>query len=230
MSTLGSTAKALNEIRKRIEVSAQKVGRNTSEITLVGASKRQSHELIAEFQAAGLEDIGENYLQEALSKHEALAHLPLTWHFIGQMQSNKSKLIAENFSWVHGIDKLKHAQRLGAHNTQSQRLNVLLQLNVDEEASKGGVKLADAGALSAQIAEIDNIKLRGFMLIPRARDKESAQRQIFARAKELLELTNQQYGLSMDSLSMGMSGDLEAAIMEGSTMVRIGTDLFGART
>lgn len=230
MSTLGYAAKALNKIRKRIEAATQKAGRSASEITLVGASKRQSDELVGAFHAAGLKDIGENYLQEALSKRKSLTNLDLKWHFIGQMQSNKSRLIAENFSWVHGIDKLKHAQRLGAHNPRSTEINILLQINADDEASKGGAKLSDAADLSAQIAEINGVRLRGFMLIPKAREQEAAQRAVFAKAKEQLTLCNQQYGLAMDSLSMGMSGDLEAAIMEGSTMVRIGSDLFGARS
>ena len=230
MSTLGCAAKALNKIRKRIDSACQRVNRNPSEIRLVGASKRQSIELIRSFAAAGLKDLGENYLQEAKSKRDLLTDLDLQWHFIGQIQSNKSKLIAENFSWVHGVEKLKQAQRLGTHNYRSSDINVLIQINVDEEASKGGVKIVDAPMLSAQIADIDGIKLRGFMLLPKTRSEQSSQRQVFSKAKDLLELSNQKYGLSMDTLSMGMSGDLEAAIMEGSTMVRVGSDLFGARS
>ncbi len=229
MSTLGYASKALNTIRKRISSASQKVGRCPTDIRLVGASKQQAVELVRTFHAAGLENVGENYLQEALSKRESLADLDLKWHFIGQVQSNKTKLIAENFSWVHGVNKLKHAQRLGAHNTRSASINVLLQINADEEVSKGGVSFAHAATLSAQIAEIEGVKLRGFMLIPKPRPEQSAQRDVFAKVKELLDLSNQQYGLAMDTLSMGMSGDLEAAVMEGSTIIRVGSDLFGPR-
>jgi len=229
MSTLGYASKALNTIRKRISSASQKVGRCPTDIRLVGASKQQAVELVRTFHAAGLENVGENYLQEALSKRESLADLDLKWHFIGQVQSNKTKLIAENFSWVHGVYELKHAQRLGAHNTRSASINVLLQINADEEVSKGGVSFAHAATLSAQIAEIEGVKLRGFMLIPKPRPEQSAQRDVFAKVKELLDLSNQQYGLAMDTLSMGMSGDLEAAVMEGSTIIRVGSDLFGPR-
>ncbi len=230
MNTLDYPDKMLNKIKKRISEAAQKVARDASQISLVGASKQQTAELMAAFHAAGLQDVGENYLQEALLKRESLAHLNLQWHFIGQVQSNKCRLIVENFNWVHGLNKLKHAQRLGANVRSESPINVLVQINADQEESKGGVKFSQAAEFSAQIAEVDGINLRGFMLIPKPRDEQLEQRRVFAQAKELLELSNQQYGLKMDSLSMGMSGDLEAAIMEGSTIVRIGSDLFGART
>ena len=230
MSTLGYASKALNKIRKRISVAAEKVARSAADISLVGASKQQSAELVRTFHTAGLKNVGENYLQEALSKRKSLVDLDLNWHFIGQVQSNKTKLIAENFSWVHGVDKLKYAQRLGTQNPRATPINILLQINADEESSKGGVTFSEAASVSAQMAEIDGIKMRGFMLIPKTRHEQSAQREVFAKAKECLELSNQQYGLSMDSLSMGMSGDLEAAVMEGSTIIRIGSDLFGPRS
>jgi len=229
MTNLEYAAKRLNKIRNRIQAAEQASGRVIGSVKLIGASKRQTPELIEPFYRCGLRSIGENYLQEALNKRAALADLNLEWHFIGQIQSNKTKSIAENFSWVHGVDRLKIAQRIAKQNPNRQPIQLLLQVNVDAEDSKGGVSIEQAGALSNQITELEGINLRGFMLIPEARKRESEQRKVFANAYELLAQTNQRYGLSMDSLSMGMSGDFEAAIAEGSTMVRIGTDLFGAR-
>ena len=222
----------LNHIQERIETACKNAGRTSESVTLIGASKRQSPELINAFIEQGLTNLGENYLQEAIDKQTSLAQnrATLTWHFIGQIQSNKTKIIAENFDWVHGVDRLKIAQRLSKQNISSKPLNLLIQLNPDDEQSKGGVSLKDASELCDQIAQLDNIALRGFMMIPKARKDSSAQESVFASANELLTLTNQQHGLSMDTLSMGMSGDLEAAIAQGSTMIRIGTDLFGART
>lgn len=220
----------LGKITQRIELACQQTNRASDSVCLVGASKRKTPELIASFAQCGLTDIGENYLQEAIDKREKLNSTKLNWHFIGQIQSNKTKIIAENFSWVHGVDRLKIATRLDQQNpAPSKPINLLVQLNVDNEDSKGGVSLTQAPELCDQIAELDAVSIRGFMMIPKARDNVNAQRKTFALAKELLTLTNQRYGLELDSLSMGMSGDLEAAIAEGSTIVRIGTDLFGAR-
>lgn len=233
-------AERFQQINQRIAQAAKQAGRKAQDICLIGASKRQNSDLISQFSAAGLRNIGENYLQEAIDKQSSLASNKLTWHFIGQIQSNKTSLIAQHFCWVHGVDRLKIAQRLSdakqsliatqAADSNNTKLNILLQLNPDQETSKAGVSLDKASELCAQISELDAISLRGFMMIPAPRDSSLEQRAVFARAYELLQSTNQQYGLNMDSLSMGMSGDLEAAIHEGSTMVRIGTDLFGART
>jgi len=217
------------KIKDRIKQACEQVGRTTDSVTLIGASKRQTPELLKSFVAQGLHDLGENYLQEAMHKQSELKDLALTWHFIGQIQSNKTKTIAENFSWVHGVDRFKIAQRLATQNPSKSPINILIQLNPDEEQSKGGVSMGAASELCDQIAQLDNIALRGFMMIPKARDSASEQNKIFASAQELLTTTNQQYSLSMDSLSMGMSGDLEAAIAQGSTMIRVGTDLFGSR-
>ena len=220
----------LSTIKQRINNACLKAGRPTDSVTLVGASKKKSAELIAEFYNQGLTDVGENYLQEASDKRLALDALELNWHFIGQIQSNKTKTIAENFSWVHGVDRLKIATRLGQQNPYPNKaINVLVQLNPDNEHSKGGVTPEQASELCMQIAEIENVSIRGFMMIPKARDSFKEQKQVFSIAQEQLELTNQRYGLQLDSLSMGMSGDLEAAIAAGSTIVRVGTDLFGAR-
>jgi len=147
----------------------------------------------------------------------------------GSIQSNKTKQIAQHFNWVHGIDRFKIAQRLANQNPHPHAIKALIQINPDHELSKAGVSLAEAAELADAIAQIDKLELHGFMMIPMPRDKQSEQRRVFAKAKELLETTNQQYGLNLKHLSMGMSGDLESAIAEGSTMIRIGTDLFGAR-
>lgn len=217
----------LANITRRIAAAAKQSDRSPQDITLVGASKKQSAELMQYFFDAGLSNVGENYLQEAIDKQSKLVANDLNWHFIGQIQSNKTSLIAEHFDWVHGVDRLKIAQRLANSN---KNIKLLIQLNPDNETSKGGVSLNNAADLCAQISELDGIQLRGFMMIPAPRNSSAEQRAVFASARELLDSTNQQFGLKMDTLSMGMSGDLEAAIIEGSTMVRIGTDLFGART
>ena len=227
----------LANVLKRIEQACNSSLRTTDSVKLVGASKKQSIELISSFVDKGLKDLGENYLQEAIDKQCLAPKLDAQWHFIGQIQSNKTKAIAKHFSWVHGVDRLKVATRLSQHSSElnnielnSQKTNILIQLNPDNEDTKGGVSIQDAPQLCLQIAELDNIKLRGFMMIPQVRQDYSQQRAVFASARTLLEQVNQTHGLDMDHLSMGMSSDLEAAIAEGSTMVRIGTDLFGARS
>jgi len=230
---MSNSSYALNQLSKvlsRIENACHEAGRAPESVRLVGASKRQTSQLIANFASHGLADTGENYLQEAIDKQARLSDHQLTWHFIGQIQSNKTKLIAENFDWVHGVDRLKIAQRLATQNPKTEPLKVLLQLNMDKESSKGGVSPQEAPQLCAQIDQIDGIDLCGFTLIPRARECVQEQRAVFSKARQLLEHTNQQLDLKLDQLSMGMSGDLEAAIAEGSTLVRIGTDLFGARS
>ena len=225
-----NTEERLQTTKQRINTACQQAGRPESSVTLIGASKRKTSTLIQAFAQHGLNDIGENYLQEAIDKRKYLQNIPLNWHFIGQIQSNKTKTIAENFSWVHGIDRLKIAQRIAKQNpTPNSPINLLVQLNPDGEDSKGGVPLEQAAQLCDQISELEAVRIRGFMMIPKARHDFDAQRAVFATAQEQLSLTNQQYGLGLDSLSMGMSGDLDAAIAEGSTMVRVGTDLFGAR-
>jgi len=222
-------AKQLNKIQNRIYKAAKACGRDRSSIKLIGASKKQQPTLIRDFLHQGLDALGENYLQEAISKHIELSDLNPEWHFIGQIQSNKTKLIAEHFNWVHSIDRLKIAQRIAKQNPRQSSINILLQLNMDAEDTKGGVPMDEAAALADQVAQLEGVSLRGLMLIPKARDSATDQRAVFASAYQLMHSTNQRYGLEMDSLSMGMSGDLEAAIAEGSTMVRVGTDLFGKR-
>jgi len=229
MSKRESANTRLEHILQRISNACLAVGRDPATVTLIGASKKQATQLIRDFNLAGLENLGENYLQEAIEKQTELSDLTINWHFIGAIQSNKTKAIAEHFDWVHGVDRLKIAQRFARQTPTSKELKILIQLNPDDEASKAGVPLTDASELADQIAQLQGIELQGFMMIPQARKLEDDQRKVFAIARELLDNTNQRYGLALSELSMGMSGDLEAAIYEGSTMVRIGTDLFGAR-
>lgn len=217
----------LEAIRSRIRLAEIQAGRPANSVTLIGASKKQTSDLIALFNEAGLRHCGENYLQEAIEKQAALNSHDIEWHFIGQIQSNKTKLIAEHFTWVHGIDRLKIASRLASQSAKPIKL--LIQINPDEETSKGGVPLSEGAELADQIAQLDNVEIRGFMTIPQAEKNPDRQKSTFAKVHELLVQTNQRYSLDLNQLSMGMSGDLEAAVSEGATMVRIGTDLFGAR-
>lgn len=229
MSNSDYVEQKLTAVQARIHQACQANQRMPDAVRLIGATKKQGADLIKKFVDSGLQDLGENYLQEAIDKQRQLSELDANWHFIGQIQSNKTKLIAEHFNWVHGVDRLKIAKRLAIQHGRKAPINLLIQLNPDSEETKGGVSIADAAELSQQVADVNGIKLRGFMMIPQARQEQDQQRAVFARAKTLLEHCNQRYGLGLDHLSMGMSGDLEAAVAEGSTMVRVGTDLFGAR-
>ena len=197
---------------------------------MVGASKQQTSIHVGDFYESGLRDFGENYVQEALTKKQELEDLNINWHFIGRIQSNKCRAIAENFNWVHSVDRLKIAKALAnASAARDQPLNILIQLNNDRESSKAGITIAQAPKLCREIAELNAVCLRGFMLIPKSTTEMDHQRQPFSAAREAMESINQRYGMNLDTLSMGMSNDLEAAILEGATMIRIGTDLFGAR-
>lgn len=223
----------LESVRSRISQAILEQNRPTNSVRLIGASKRQSPSLIQKFLNLGLMDLGENYLQEGIGKIETLINPAPNWHFIGQIQSNKTKLIANHFDWVHGVDRVKIAVRIAKQNTRPQTTKLLLQLNLDNEDGKGGVAQPKAAEMADEISQkinaIGGAELKGFMAIPQARHSFSEQSATFAKARETLELTNQQFGLNLTELSMGMSGDLEAAIAEGATMVRIGTDLFGPR-
>ena len=217
------------KLHQRIRLSAEKYHRPESRILLLAVSKTRPAEDIRAAFEVGLSEFGESYLQEAVEKIHALADLPLTWHFIGPIQSNKTRPIAEHFQWVHSVDRLKIARRL-----QEQRpdelppLQVCLQVNISGEASKSGADAAEVRPLAQAIAGMPNLKLRGLMAIPAATEDEEAQRQAFARLRSLLEALQSDHP-DLDTLSMGMSDDLEAAIAEGSTIVRIGTALFGPR-
>ncbi len=189
-------------------------------------SKTKPAEAVREAHAAGIQDFGENYLQEALEKQTQLADLPLSWHFIGPIQSNKTRPIAEHFDWVHSVDRLKIAQRLSEQRPAGMApLNICIQVNVSGEASKSGCTAADLPALAAAIAALPNLRLRGLMAIPEPTEDRAAQDAAFATVRRLQEDLN----LPLDTLSMGMSHDLESAVAQGATWVRIGTALFGAR-
>ncbi len=223
MSTLADN---LSAISARIASAAQAAGRDPASVQLLAVSKTKPASAIREIHAAGVRDIGENYLQEALAKQQALSDLPLIWHFIGPIQSNKTKAIAEHFDWVHSVDRLKIAQRLSEQRPAGLApLNICLQVNVSGEDSKSGCAPADLPALAKAVAALPNLRLRGLMAIPEPTDDRAAQEAAFATLRKLHE----ELGLGLDTLSMGMSHDLEAAIAQGATWVRIGTALFGAR-
>lgn len=198
-------------------------------VKLLAVSKTKPAEQLREAYAAGQRDFGENYLQDALGKIEQLADLAIVWHFIGPLQSNKTRPVAEHFDWVHSIDRLKIAQRLNDQRPASlSPLNICLQINISDEANKSGIAPVDAPTLVAELIKLPNLRLRGLMAIPAADLDETGQRQAFAALRRLFE---QLLPLApgMDTLSMGMSQDLDAAIAEGSNLVRIGTAIFGAR-
>lgn len=211
-----------------IAAAARQSGRNPDEILLLGASKQQPAAAIRTLAGLGLQDFGENYVQDALDKQAELADLELTWHFIGRIQSNKTHDIAANFDWVHGVDRLKIARRLSDQRETAPPLNICLQVNIDDEPSKGGLPPAELAEIAAAVAELPNLRLRGLMAIPKPESDPIRQRAAFRQVRELSE---QLRGgdLELDTLSMGMSGDLEAAIAEGATIVRVGTGLFGPR-
>lgn len=223
MSTI---AENIAKVGARIREAAQASQRNLQDIGLLAVSKTKPADAVREAHAAGLRDFGENYLQEALEKQAALNDLPLIWHFIGPIQSNKTRPIAEHFDWVHSVDRLKIAQRLSDQRpAHLPALNICLQVNVSLEASKSGCSPEELPELARAISALPNLRLRGLMAIPEATDDIAAQHAAFARLRQLRD----DLALNLDTLSMGMSHDLEAAIAEGATWVRIGTALFGAR-
>lgn len=223
----------LQGIRQRIRDAADKAGRPLQAIRLIAVSKTFPADAVAEAIDCGQADFGENYVQEAIAKMDTLQQLhpgarPI-WHFIGPIQSNKTRQIAERFDWVHSIDRLKIAQRLSEQRPAGMKpLQACIQVNISGEASKGGVAPEQLAGLAAQVAVLPGLRLRGLMAIPEPAEDFSRQRQPFARLRALaLEL--QSRGLPCTELSMGMSADLEAAIAEGATLVRIGTAIFGKR-
>lgn len=220
----------LAKVTARIHQAANAAGRDPQSVQLIAVSKTHPPEAIAQAYALGQRRFGENYLQEALEKQLALQHLPdIEWHFIGPIQSNKTRAIAGHFHWVHSVDRLKIAQRLNEQRPPHlPALNICVQVNIDDESTKSGVSLAELPALIGAIAPLANVKLRGLMAIPAATDDPAQQRKAFAKLRSALQVLNLQ-GFRMDTLSMGMSGDMEAAIAEGATFVRVGTDIFGAR-
>ena len=227
MTTISTNLQA---VRARIAAAAQLAGRAVEDIRLLAVSKTFPPERIREAAQAGQIAFGENYLQESLGKIAALADLGLEWHFIGPLQSNKTRPVAEHFSWVHGIERLKIAERLSAARGATRPpLQVCIQVNVSGEASKSGVSPGETAALAHAVAGLPNLRLRGLMAIPEPTDDMPLARQRFAMLRELREVLNKA-GMALDTLSMGMSHDLEAAILEGATIVRVGTAIFGERT
>jgi PLP dependent protein len=221
----------LEAVRDRIASAALHYGRNVDSVTLLAVGKGQPAATLAAAAALGLRDFGENYLQEALPKLEALRELGLTWHFIGQVQSNKTREIAAHFDWVHTIDRARVAQRLSEQRPPGRApLQACIQVRLGAEPGKGGVEPAGAADLVAAIRELPGLRLRGLMSVPPAETTLAAQRAWFAQLRGLRDALQAGVpGLALDTLSMGMSGDLEAAIAEGATLVRIGTALFGPR-
>ena len=219
----------LQHVRARIATACQRAGRGVEEVTLLAVSKTFGADAVRAAAAAGQRAFGENYIQEGVEKIAALRDLGLTWHCIGPIQSNKTRLVAEHFDWVHTVDRLKIAERLSAQRPADRPpLNVCIQVNIDGGANKSGVAPGDALALARAVAALPQLKLRGLMSIPEIAPDFEAARAVHASARALFDQLNAD-GLGLDTLSMGMSDDLEAAIAAGSTMVRIGTAIFGSR-
>ena len=226
MTTISDNLQAVHE---RMDAAALKAGRKSEDILLLAVSKTWSAADVREAAAVGQKAFGENYVQEGIEKVAELASLKLEWHFIGPLQSNKSRLVAESFDWVHSVDRLKIAQRLSEQRPDAlPPLQVCLQVNVSGEETKSGVRLEEVEALAHLVTRLPRLRLRGLMAIPAPVDDYAQQRQAFRRVREAFEQLKEG-GLPLDTLSMGMTLDLEAAIAEGSTLVRVGTAIFGER-
>jgi len=218
----------INQLIRQAEIAAH---RPEGIVKLLAVSKGQPSSKVEEAYTAGQRDFGENYLQEALAKIQTLKSLPLCWHFIGPIQSNKTHSIAHHFSWVHSVSRQKIAEQLNeARPVFMPPLNVCLQINFDDEETKSGIHPDQAINLASCILQLPRLRLRGLMLIPKPEADAQSQYHSFLRLPQLLNTLNQQLNINMDTLSMGMSNDLQAAIRAGSTMVRIGTAIFGKRT
>lgn len=226
---MGAITAGLQDSRERIRKACETAGRAPASVDLLAVSKTFPADAVREAHAAGQHRFGESYLQEALAKQTELADLDLEWHFIGPIQSNKTRPIAEHFSWVHGVDRLKIAQRLAdARPDGMLPLNVCIQVNISGEDSKHGVAPDETLSLAKEVAALPRLRLRGFMCIPQTSDDPEEQRKPFRRMRELFDQARAA-GLPIDTLSMGMSGDIEAAVLEGATLVRVGTAIFGRR-
>ena len=226
MTTISTNLQA---VRARIAAAAEMAGRPPESIGLLAVSKTFPAQQVREAAGAGQLAFGENYVQEGLAKIAALEGLGLEWHFIGPLQSNKTRLVAEHFTWAHGVERLKIAERLSeARGAGRPPLQVCVQVNVSGEASKSGVSPGDTAALARAVATLPNLRLRGLMAIPEPTDDMALARRRFSTLRDLRDTLNEA-GLALDTLSMGMSHDLEAAILEGATLVRVGTAIFGER-
>jgi hypothetical protein len=219
----------LRQVQERIQQACLTASRDPLSVRLLAVSKTFPASQVAEAFAAGQSAFGENYIQEAVEKITALAHLPLDWHCIGPIQSNKTRLVAEHFDWVHSVDRLKIAQRLSEQRPDNLvPLNVCLQINIDGGPTKSGVAPEEALALAQAVAQLPRLRLRGIMTIPEPSEDFASASKAHREARALFDCLCQS-GLALDTLSMGMSADLEAAIAEGSTMVRVGSAIFGGR-
>ena len=217
-------------VHERMALACRAAGRDVSAVTLLAVSKTFGVDAVLNAYAAGQTAFGENYIQEAVQKITALRHLPLQWHCIGPIQSNKTRLVAEHFDWVHTVDRLKVAQRLSEQRPASLApLQVCIQVNVDGGASKSGVPPEEALALAQQVAVLPGLRLRGVMSIPESAPDFIAACALFNSVRAVFDALNAQ-GLALDTLSMGMSADMEAAIESGSTLVRVGSAIFGGRS
>jgi pyridoxal phosphate enzyme (YggS family) len=230
MSTIGTNLQA---VEATIAAAAEAADRPAQSVHLLAVSKTFPPEAVLEAMAAGQRAFGENYLQEALDKMQAVARMApgqaVEWHFIGPIQSNKTRPIAAHFQWVHAVEKLKTAQRLSEQRPpELGPLNICLQVNISGEDSKSGASVDELPALAQQVAALPNLRLRGLMAIPAPQDDPAMQREPFARLRALFEGLRRD-GLELDTLSMGMSADLGAAVLEGATIVRVGSAIFGAR-
>lgn len=226
---MGAIAAALQAVHARIAAACAAAGRDPATVQLLAVSKGHPAGAIRAAHAAGQRAFGESYVQEALAKQAALADISIDWHYIGPLQRNKTRAVAEHFAWVHGIDRLELAERLSWQRPEGlPPLQVCVQVNVGGEASKRGVPPAAAIALARQVAGLERLRLRGFMTIPPPSDNPTTQRGYF-RILAALARQARAEGLDVDTLSMGMSQDLESAIAEGATIIRVGTAIFGAR-
>jgi PLP dependent protein len=226
MTTIGSN---LQTVRDRIASACARAQRPVTDVTLLAVSKTFGPDAVREAHAAGQRAFGENYIQEAVDKMALLADLPLEWHCIGPVQSNKTRLVAQHFDWMHTVDRLKIAQRLSEQRPEDRApLNVCIQVNIDGGAAKSGVAPDQALDLAREVSRLPNLRLRGLMTIPEPADSHEAQLAVHQRAAALFAQLRHA-GLALDTLSMGMTADLEAAIAAGSTMVRVGTAIFGGR-
>jgi PLP dependent protein len=226
---MSSITANLQAVRRRIESAARAANRPAESVRLVAVSKTFPPEAVREAAQAGQRDFGENYVQEGIEKIRELRPLGLTWHYIGPIQSNKTRAIAEHFDWVHSIEREKIAARLSeARGPGRTELQVCIQVNVSGEATKSGVAPGEVVQLAKRVAGLPRLRLRGLMAVPEATPDEGLQRERFAQLRELRDRLNRE-GFAMDTLSMGMSADLEAAIAEGATLLRVGTAIFGER-
>ena len=227
---MSNTRNRFDHINHRIEQAFNNSGRSLSDpVTLLAVSKHHSLDKILAVYELGQRDFGESYLQEAMEKISNSPYPDIIWHFIGPIQSNKTRDIAQHFQWVHSVDRIKIARRLSSQYSGTLPLNICLQINISQEPQKSGFSHSEIYTAMEEVIKLPNLAIRGLMAIPKPSNDFTRQKAAFCQLRELMQQLNQQFELNMDTLSMGMSNDLEAAIAEGATIVRIGTALFGPR-